>query len=400
MSWDDTTKIMTAPIEWNSDGDGDLQVAAGVESSDLKTCIVNGSWNKWAKWKPVKDSKIAPLTAEEMKAKNYGLTITPCGPNGDVSTFVSNFSSRWAYNKPDGSTGEMYRVFDLTNPSNPSSSTGYRGNANCFIDLNNCIFPSSYYLNQGGTGVTFQLGVNTGNNIKEGSITPADLRFGDSSTGTAFSAMYFGLLFKTGTTYKLITAPYAMSGYPREGASYPEITLEESSSTHTLPVESNTTYSVYPVLSVSSHTSLTTFANTDVIIALPVSAFTFKASEPAATQTMSVQILQAYLNHSARPTIKFKARYDKTGSAAETISDGTYEIHNAASDGDTTGTLWGSGSINGTSSMTYATWYTVGPSTFNVSNSGWVYVKVYRGNASSVYDEAWAMISETEPEIE
>ena len=396
MPWNGTTKIMTAPLNLNNNGD--IQQASGVNSRHLDQCFINGDWNKWAKYKPVKSSKISPLTEADLQALNYGLTISVCGRNGNISQYLNSYSSQWGYDKPDGSAGEIYRFYDLLKPG-AITSTGYRGDANSFIDPLNCTFPSSYLLNRGNSGVTFALGLNyPPNNLKEGSINVTDLHIGGDTEDLTLSGMYFGLVFVYNNTYRLITDTYPVSAYPRSGvASYPQITIAESNGA--LPgITTDVTYNVYPVFSALAHSSLTTFESTDRVIALPVSPFSFKARTAQATQRMVIMGLRSYLDR-ARPVVVLRAMFASSVSG-ETISDGYYEIRSASGSGETGGTLWRSGLINNTGSMVSGTTYTVDTGRLNQSNQGWVYAKIYRGTAPTVYDEAWAKISDSDiPEI-
>lgn len=396
MSWNDTTKIMTEPLNLNTNGD--IQQASGVNSGFLDACIIGGNWNKWAKFKPVKSSKVSPLTLDELKTLNYGLTINVCGPHGNASTFVSNYGSQWAYNQPDGSTGEWYRYQDLTNPSD-GSATGYRGDANCFVDVNNTNYRTEYIVGISDVGAVFQLGINTGNNIKEGSITPADMRVGDSIANTPFSSMYFGLMFVSGTgssmEYRLITAEYPMSGYPRQGYSYPTITIAENNGSLD-GINTGTTYTVYWLLSKSSHTSLTPFGNLDEIVALPkLDAFTFKASETSTAQNISLYNVSASIGR-GRVTYSFKVYMSASGGAPTSISDLAYTICNASSIQDTSGSQIASGSNISLSTTSPA----VINNTVITSLTGeFLWIRAYRGNAPLVSAETWVKVRNEDDDL-
>lgn len=394
MSWNPTTKIMTAPLNLNNNGD--IQQASGVNSGDLGKCFRDGIWNMWAKYKPVKSSKITPLTETELKALNYGLTIGVCGPNGSISAYLADYASQWSYTTPIGGNSERFRFFDLLKPG-AITSTGYRGDANSFISMNDCNFPSSYLLNRGDSGVSFVLGLNYSTNLKEGSISLADLHIGGDTEDTPLSGMYFGLVFVYNGVYRLITDTYTVSAYPRSGVSFPQVTIAESGGSLS-GITSDVTYTVFPILSASPHGAFATFQPTDRVIALPLSPFSFKARTAQATQRMVIMGLRSYLDR-ARPVVVLRAMFASSVSG-ETITDGSYEIRSASASGETGGTLWRSGFINGTGSMVSGTTYTVDTGRLNQSNQGWVYAKIYRGNSTSVYDEAWAEITDSDiPEI-
>lgn len=387
MPWDSQTKIMTGPVN-SVEPDGDLQQASGLESGDVGYCVYNGGWNKWAKYKPVRLDKIGRLMEAELKAINYGLTIGVCGPSGNITSFISGFSSQWSYDKPVAP--DRFRALDLLNPGG-DSLTGYRGDANSFIDENNCNLPSSYQLNREDSGVTFILGLNyPPTNLKEGSVNLSDLRAGEHD----LSAMYFGLVFVYNNTHKIVTDSHTISEYPRSGASYPQITIPESGGS-LVGIDDDTFYTVYPVLSASAHTGLTTFSSTDIIVALPKSEWSFKAKSAQASQNMEIRSADSYLVTRGRVMVRFSARLASSVSG-ESIVDGRYEIRSASASGATGGALWKSGDINGNGSMVSGTWYTVSAGPLIVSNQRWAYVKVYRGNEPTLYDEAWTRIRESE----
>ena len=384
MPWNSTTKIMTAPLNINAGGD--IQNASGVSSGDLGYCLVNGNWNKWAKYKPVKSSAVGALTENDLVGLNYGLTIDVCGPNGNISSYISAFGSQWAYDKPNGSTGEVYRAFDLTNPSG-RTATGYNGNAASFINANDQTLPSSYLTGNGGTGVTFRIGLTPAAQLPAGSVLLTDLHIGGLTEDVTLSAMYLGLVFVTGSTCLIVTSSNPMSA----NAYGSEITIAESNGSLT-GITTGTTYAVYPVLSHQQHATLTAFAQTDRVLALPVSPFSFKASQVSTAQNLSIPRKTAYINERARLCVSFTVGMSATGGASTTISDAYYTLYSASSSGDTSGSQITSGAVG---TLTTSTTQTV-TLTLLTTNPGWVRIYVNRSGDPTVNAEAWVRVSDAE----
>lgn len=83
---------ITAPISLL----GDIKVVLGESSNDLGTLCRSSQINKWSKHKPVKSSKIGILTADDLKAANYGLKApTGFSVNAPMSDEFKN--ARWEY---------------------------------------------------------------------------------------------------------------------------------------------------------------------------------------------------------------------------------------------------------------------------------------------------------------
>lgn len=201
MPWDETNQIMTAPLNINTGGD--IQQASGVDSGYLSYCFVHGNWNKNAKYKPVKSSKITSMTEAELKALNYGLVIPKYT---DMDSLMSGIAAGtgWVYDQPSGSSGEWYRIFDLTNPSD-RTAIGYRGNANSF--LSSVDLPSIYTQGGGGLegGITVAANINTGTNLIPGSVAISDLT-DINGDNISLGDMYLGVLLAKGTSYYYLTS--------------------------------------------------------------------------------------------------------------------------------------------------------------------------------------------------
>ena len=64
--------------------------------------LVVDAIKKWAAFKSCRHSKKGDLTTAEREDVYYGMNITPCGPNGDVASFISRYTSEWTHLKPRG----------------------------------------------------------------------------------------------------------------------------------------------------------------------------------------------------------------------------------------------------------------------------------------------------------
>lgn len=185
MPWNDTTKIMTAPLNINSDGD--IQKAVGRDSGDLGDCIVNGNIVKWAKWKPQRSPKLSPLTLAERLADHFGLSLTKYTTVTDLMAGIQA-GGDWAYLQPRDNGSDKYRMFDFLNPDS-ITSTGYNGNAKSFLDYINV--PSIYFNGAGGTSMTAEWVLDS--RLPDGNILMADFSDMDGQ-GTAFSDLYLGFV--------------------------------------------------------------------------------------------------------------------------------------------------------------------------------------------------------------
>lgn len=207
MPWNPTTKIMTAPLNLNTNGD--IQQASGVNSGDLGKCFRDGGWNKWAKYKPMKSGKITPLTEAELKVLDYGLTVSKYTSMSGIIAAI-NTGTEWAYTPPAGGSTERFRFFDLLKPG-AITSTGYRGDANCFFAYSEVPTRAT----QGGGGCVLRVNWQA-SDLKEGSLSTADLNtlLGDMS----IPDMYVGALMRrgTGNYYKTSSSTVGSNSYMTE----------------------------------------------------------------------------------------------------------------------------------------------------------------------------------------
>ena len=357
------------------------QLCGDVDENGLNVDAIR----KWAAFKSCRNIKKGDLTTAEREDAYYGMNITPCGPNGDVANFISRYTSEWTHLKPRGlaTYNERFRINDFD---------GYNNSPGCLFNMNDMTFPTEYILSSGGTGhVTFRLGLTPSAQLATGSLLLTHLKLGGSSGPAYFSALYFGLLFVNGNERRLITASSALSA----NAYGSEIEIFESGGA--LPgLTTGTTYSVYPVLSYMSHSSLTNFSNTDQIVSVPVSPFSFKVRSAATAQSVGVASSPeptAYFDFRARLHVDFWISMAGTPTSMSSVS---YVIYSASSVGDTTGTQIASGTI--TNQLTTTNPVNVQRTLSGITATNWIRIYVYNTNNSSINGEAYVGVTEEEPE--
>ena len=423
MPWDSTNKIMTSPLNLNYNGDIQSATKMGGHT-DLGDCIVNGHINMWAKYKPVKSTILTKLTENSLKAVNYGISIDVCGPNGNISSYLENFNEHWRYDRVPSSGGYIYRFYDFLNPTNPSSNVGYRGDANCFIDTDNCNFRTLYQVNISEGGCTFELGMNypQSNNLKPGSINPADLDLGNvvqSIEDFSLSSMYFGLIFKNGNSHQMITSENRLSEYPintgENPSVYPFVKLNESSG-RLGELTNGVNYTVYPVLSYIKHSLMSNLSSNDIVIAAPtLTSFPFKVVESSMVERMVVRFRGCGMEaaeeelQSNNFVVAVYMKFD--GQAGAIHSDIVYQYFSVSYDGDeserdTVGTIYEAyfNTSPRTAEDTSNTTFEVGRFGYQAykkfrrpAGNGWIMVKAYRSGDSSLYARAWAEIKDDDP---
>lgn len=98
----------------------DIRAVLGSSSCDIGTLVVNGSINKWAKYKPVRSSNPGILTVSDRKAAQQGFSTEVADATGVPTTSGSFFykllagSLPWEYVKPRGySSNEWFRFLDF-----------------------------------------------------------------------------------------------------------------------------------------------------------------------------------------------------------------------------------------------------------------------------------------------
>lgn len=148
MAWNDSTKILTAPFtKIAANGQGDLQKALKTTQMSEINIFKYGVWNKWAKYKYLKDPDVIRMTAARRVALNQGFACNDA--YSDRTSFYHSSAEAafltaramlsdgvvdWAYDRPTADTtdenmGQYYplRPYDFLNDADIAQS-GYNGN--------------------------------------------------------------------------------------------------------------------------------------------------------------------------------------------------------------------------------------------------------------------------------
>lgn len=319
-------------------------VTYGVSVSDLQTVFTTSKndvgaivlfiaardlVNVWTKYKAVRSSKRGVLTEAERKEVMYGLDIPVCTTSGGVATFLLAYPNGYSYLWPrglkntdinPGTLDEWFRLLDFD---------GYNPAANCFVNSNDILLPSSYIVGNGGTGLYFEVGINAGASLRTGAIGITDLPYGNGT----FGDLYLGMLFVYNGAYKLITSSQTLS---TDVSFYGHGSVFLAESNNLLDgITTNTEYDVYPVLSLLSHTSMTSYSQQDELVALPVSPFTFKATTLVTQQNIAILSAGATMNDGVL-LVDFVLAMSAQGAAATSMT-ASYTVYEASESGDTTG---------------------------------------------------------------
>ena len=331
----------------------------------------------WAKYKPERNS-LLHISEADRQDNYFGLSIPIMSSAAAVASFVDDFSNGWLYLAPRGKGAasgqdEWYRYLDFN---------GYNHYANCFVNSADKTLPSSYTVGIGGTGVTFHLGINAGANLAQDAIGITDLKLGGSE-GTAFSGLYFGLLFKDGSTYKLVTSANTL-GTDVSTYGGGEVFIGESGGSLS-GITTGTQYMVYPVLSLISHATLSSLTQQDRLVGLPTSAFSFKAQSAAATQNIGINNPTANVGIRGRLDVSFELAMAGT----PTSMTANYVIYSATGVDDTTGTQLATGSASISTSSPEAV-----SRSLNVTIPTWVRIYAYNANNNAVNATAYVEVSQ------
>lgn len=340
-----------------------------------------GCVKSWPKFKPIRHSNDTILTLADRQDKYFGFDVTPCGPNGNLVNFLSRYADEWKYLKPRGidvTPIEWCRILDFD---------GYNAGANAFVYPNGCTIPSAYTVGQSGEGVTFQLAINTGNNLNAGSISIDDFKLGGSDAGNpTFRNCYFGLIFVRGNDFRKIITSANILGY---NGSTSDIFIQESGGVLS-GLTTGYTYTIYPVLSLLPHTTLTNFANTDMIVSLPLlGARTFQVKSPQTSENISIRSASAWLG------IRGRVEYSvEVGHMPSNIPITVYcYVYAASGPEDRTGAL-----LKTQSSRFESTTVFTPDAPLQITNPGWLRIYCEKENVSSIYAETFVQISQEEPE--
>lgn len=313
------------------------------ENNGTEALRVVGKVNHWAKYKPVRSSALAILTEADRQDLYYGMSVPIYGSGytTNIANFITAYEAGWSYLRPrgknyDGNGGnEWFRLLDFN---------GYNHEANCFYYPSGSTLPSEYVYGQSNSaGCTWSLGLNTGTSLHDDSIGIGDIKLGGHE-GTAFSSLYFGLIFVTGSTtktYKIVTNTTATFG--QTGGN--EVTVTEPNNNGLAGLDTSATYTVYPILCTGTHSTPESIANTDTVVGLPIEPFSFKQTNEAPTLALTLTNASArWDDERVRLTVSVYVGMRSTG-GTHSIQTILYTIQAASSTSDTTGTQLASGSV-------------------------------------------------------
>lgn len=363
----------------------DMQDAIGVSGyGDMGGIVLYATArdmvNVWAKYKPVRSNKLGVLTEAERKDVLYGLYIPVCANNGVLDDFLAAYPQGYSYLWPRGIKNTTYNPTAVNEWFRFLDFNGYNRNANCFVNSNDLLLPSSYIVGAGGVGLHFQLGINRGASLNTGAIDIDDLEYG---TGT-FGDLYFGLLFISGNTRKIITSG---NNLRTDVSTYGHGDAFLAESNGSLDgIVTNTEYDVYPVLSRTAHTSTASWSNNDEVVALPISPFTFEAEPLQTAQNVAILSAGASMNNGVI-LVSFVIGMSATGGAPTSMT-ASCQVFTASSSDDTTGTQIGqTQNVQLTTSQNQNVQVTR-----RMTKPEWVRIYVYNQNNQSVYAQRWARV--------
>lgn len=283
-----------------------------------------GKINKWAKYKPIRSEDLKVLTLADMQDAYFGLDVPIYGTGHItvISDFLAAFATAYAYLPPRGgdrNPKEWFRLRDFD---------GYNRAATSFAYEPGSTFPGQYRYGDSGGGVYFMLSLNTGSGLNDG-ISASEWKIvGDEDV--AFSDMYFGLLFAHGNEVKIVTASTTLLS--QHGT---EIHIDDTNNDGLDGLNTSYTYTVYPILSVLSHTSMGNVENLDILVALPVSPFSFKQIPVSSQLVLTISGASATLEYRIRPRIIADIGFSTTGGFSSIAINCT--LFRASYDGDTEG---------------------------------------------------------------
>lgn len=306
----------------------DVQTVLGLSNNDIGALITEGASrgviNKWPKNKPVRSNLLKVLTLADLQDIYFGLDVPIYGSGyiTGISDFLSAFSSSYAYLTPRGGSvnpKEWFRLRDFD---------GYDKRATPFAYEAGSTLPREYRYGDSGGGINFTLALNTGTGLYSG-ISVSEWKLGGSE-GTPFSSLYFGLLFVHGTDApKIITASSVLSS---NGLT---IHISEPTNQGLDGLNTSYTYTVYPILCTNAHTSMGSIGNTDKLVAIPISPFSFKQIPVSAQLTLTIANETASLDYRLRLRVQADLGFLTTGGYSSISINAT--LYRASYNGDVSG---------------------------------------------------------------
>lgn len=212
----------------------DCQAVFSTSRNTFGDVIANEDINKWAKYKPLRSSKLGVLTDAERVERNHGITMTKYT---SPAALVSGYTNDYAYLRPRGKNtyNEWFRRGDFN---------GYNHYAEGPVSSFSC--PSGEVTQ--GQDLIVRLYLNPSSQVPTGSLLWSDF---DPEDDHLMSEYYFGVIIRTGTssTYRVLTMGTAIgTGYPIQ-----ELALTLPASLFSV----SNSYTIYPILSYTPYTTVT-----------------------------------------------------------------------------------------------------------------------------------------------
>lgn len=244
MGYNSTERLITSPV-----GIYDVKTCLANDSNDLATLCMANNINMWSARKPISNTKVTELTANDWKGLGRTLSdyktgsgikkkiitgsvyLQSCGSNGLIASDI------WTHDKP--LLGESaFRLTDFNTYKHNAGRSFYIGTI--FGNINNIIIPSSD--NDGGMTLGFSIGLN----IATYQIPSSEL-FGDCT------AFYAGVIMCAGSGNQQLhyvkTAANAMSQYIGSGNMSISITINTRDFMNQMKADwsgTGTPYNKYP----------------------------------------------------------------------------------------------------------------------------------------------------------
>ena len=177
---------------------GDMQTVLSTSANDMGQIVTDTDViiNKWAKYKPLRSSKLGILTDAERASLNHGLVINKY----TTIAGIEGASGDWEYQRPRGlSQNEWFRHDDFAHES--LDLRGYNHYAECFVY--SADIPSRYVKASGGIRV--QINFTPDAQLPQDSIGMADL-YDVNGDAFVFGDMYLGVLLSKGGNYRYKTS--------------------------------------------------------------------------------------------------------------------------------------------------------------------------------------------------
>lgn len=176
----------------------DMRTVLSASGNDMGQIVTDSDViiNKWAKYKPLRSSKLGILTDAERASLNHGLVINKY----TTVAGIEGASGDWEYLRPRGlAHNEWFRFDDFAHES--ADLRGYNHYAECFVD--DADIPSRYVKASGGIRV--QINFTPDAQLPQDSIGIADL-YDVNGDSFVFEDMYLGVLLSKGGNYRYKTS--------------------------------------------------------------------------------------------------------------------------------------------------------------------------------------------------